>query len=84
MDKLYSLLEDSAGYVVAAPGFYPPVIHAVPDYIFVIDPPGRQHSITGFLKPPRTQDLEPGLPRKGVCGSDHVSLCVGLIWEDSF
>jgi hypothetical protein len=32
----------------------------------------------GFLGLPSTQDLEPGLPRKGISGSDHISLVVDI------
>ncbi|THV04851.1 Endonuclease/exonuclease/phosphatase [Dendrothele bispora CBS 962.96] len=44
------------------------------DYIFIIDTPSIQSSVTGILSPHRTEDLNPGLPRQGVCASDHVSL----------
>ncbi|KAF5374954.1 hypothetical protein D9758_000191 [Tetrapyrgos nigripes] len=50
------------------------------DYIFVIDSSSRS-SVTGLLVPPKTEDLEPGLPRKGVCGSDHVSLSADLLFS---
>lgn len=33
-----------------------------------------QFQVMGILKTPRTTDLGTGLPLKGVCGSDHVSL----------
>lgn len=48
------------------------------DYIFVIEPAGLPSSriqIIKLLQIPRTEDLEPGLPRKGVTASDH--LCIG-------
>lgn len=49
-----------------------------PDYIFIQDSPSRRYVVTGLLSPHRTADLEPGLPQKNVCGSDHISLCVEL------
>jgi len=45
------------------------------DYIFVI---GQQLDVCGFMKIPHAGDLGPGLPRKGVCGSDHVSLVADI------
>lgn len=51
-------------------------ILTITDYIFILDPPNsEEHSeILGFLATHRTSDLAGGLPLKGVCGSDHVSL----------
>ncbi|KAL0072060.1 RNA exonuclease ngl2 [Marasmius tenuissimus] len=48
------------------------------DYIFVVDPVDVQSTVVGLLSPPSTSDLEPGIPRQGVSGSDHVSLCVEI------
>lgn len=48
------------------------------DYIFIIDPEEGSSLITGLLSPHRTADLDPGIPRKGICGSDHVSLCAQI------
>ncbi|KAJ4486252.1 Endonuclease/exonuclease/phosphatase [Lentinula aciculospora] len=50
------------------------------DYIFILDAPGGQSTITGVLSGHRTEELEPGLPQLGVCGSDHVSLCVEIVF----
>ncbi len=36
--------------------------------------------VTGLLAPHRTEDLGLGLPLKGVCASDHVSLAAELSW----
>lgn len=49
------------------------------DYIFILDSPGNSSKITGFAQPFRTKDLYPGIPRKGVCGSDHISLIAEII-----
>jgi len=51
------------------------------DYIWVVDPPDRRAVVTCLLQPHITDNLEPGLPRKGVCGSDHVSLAAEVRWE---
>ncbi|KAG8945088.1 hypothetical protein FRC04_001249, partial [Tulasnella sp. 424] len=50
------------------------------DYIFVLDPleispdNGNRPEIVGVLKPHSKEDMEPGLPKAGICGSDHTSL----------
>jgi RNA exonuclease NGL2 len=53
------------------------------DYIFVLDPPSHTSHVVGLLKPHTTEDLEPGLPQKGVCGSDHVSLLSEIVWTST-
>ncbi|THH34136.1 hypothetical protein EUX98_g191 [Antrodiella citrinella] len=52
------------------------------DYIFVLDPK-RDVTVVGVAAPHPTKDLDPGLPRKGVCASDHISLCADLTWSAS-
>jgi RNA exonuclease NGL2 len=51
------------------------------DYIWVIDPPDRRASVVRLLQPHATENLHPGLPRKGVSGSDHVSLAAEVQWD---
>ncbi|KAJ6519910.1 Endonuclease/exonuclease/phosphatase [Mycena sanguinolenta] len=46
------------------------------DYIFILT--DRRVAVDGLLSPPPVQDLVPGLPQKGVCGSDHIPLCAEL------
>ncbi|KIP12400.1 hypothetical protein PHLGIDRAFT_27244 [Phlebiopsis gigantea 11061_1 CR5-6] len=50
------------------------------DYIFVLNPPNSQAQVIGLAKPFPTGKLAPGIPRMGVCGSDHISLCAELAW----
>ncbi|KAL5535579.1 NGL2 [Sanghuangporus sanghuang] len=50
------------------------------DYIFVMLPPERTLKVLGILEPPLEQELGTGLPRKGVCGSDHLSLRAYIAW----
>jgi len=50
------------------------LILTITDYIFILDPPEEHSQVLGFLATHRTADLAGGLPLKGVCGSDHVSL----------
>lgn len=49
------------------------------DYIFILDPTNGHCVITGFSQPHTTENLKPGIPRKGICGSDHVSLSVEIL-----
>ncbi|KAG8219884.1 Endonuclease/exonuclease/phosphatase [Butyriboletus roseoflavus] len=53
--------------------------HEVPDYIFILDAPGSETRVTGYLQPHRTDDVVRGLPQIGICGSDHFSLCTQLV-----
>ncbi|KAG8990505.1 hypothetical protein FRB90_001737 [Tulasnella sp. 427] len=50
------------------------------DYIFFLDAPGvtSKTEILGVLKPHTKEDMEPGLPKAGICGSDHTSLMLEL------
>lgn len=49
------------------------------DYIFFVDTPKHSIDVAGYLNPHRTTDMDTGLPQIGICGSDHVSLCVELL-----
>ncbi|KAJ7619112.1 Endonuclease/exonuclease/phosphatase [Mycena polygramma] len=46
-------------------------------YIFILT--DRSVTIGGLLSLPLVKDLVPGLPRKEICGSDHISLCAEII-----
>ncbi|OCH95803.1 Endonuclease/exonuclease/phosphatase [Obba rivulosa] len=50
------------------------------DYIFVLSPPDRPVSIEKLAKPHPANAFGLGLPRKGVCGSDHISLAAEMSW----
>ncbi|KAF8168012.1 Endonuclease/exonuclease/phosphatase [Crassisporium funariophilum] len=50
------------------------------DYIFIIDPKTRPITVVGLLAPFEAKDMVPGLPRKTVSGSDHISLVAELCW----
>lgn len=52
----------------------------IADYIFILDAPQSQSTITGVLSGHRTEDLQPGLPQLGVCGSDHVLLSAEIVF----
>jgi len=49
------------------------------DYIFMVDGVGCHSQVTALLQGVDAPKLEPGLPRKGVCGSDHLSLSVEVV-----
>jgi len=44
------------------------------DYIFILEHAYSRSGVLKLLKLPRKVDLGEGLPLKGVCGSDHISL----------
>ena len=50
------------------------------DYIFSMPPAGRKLKVLGILEPPAEEDFGAGLPRKGVCGSDHISIRAHIGW----
>lgn len=47
---------------------------SVLDYIFVLQPRRLGVVVTKIARPHQADVLTPGLPQKGVCGSDHISL----------
>jgi len=47
---------------------------ATADYVFVIEPFRGKAQATGAMQGLTASTLDPGLPRRGVCGSDHLSL----------
>jgi RNA exonuclease NGL2 len=51
------------------------------DYVFILDPKGNPINILGLLEPHSAENLSPGLPKKKVSGSDHISLVVELGWQ---
>ncbi|PIL31576.1 hypothetical protein GSI_06278 [Ganoderma sinense ZZ0214-1] len=53
---------------------------AVLDYIFILDAPGSEVSVVRLAKPYSKESFGEGLPRKGICGSDHISLAADLHW----
>lgn len=68
----------------ASPAFGPGTDAVVypPDYIFISDPldaAAPRPEVVGVLKTHRREDMEPGLPRQGICGSDHVSLVAEVV-----
>lgn len=81
MDQLHSLLEDSARCDLfrLKYTYHKLLTQHITDYIFILDPPDKRSVVIGLSRPHRTEDLDPGLPRKGVCGSDHISLSAEIM-----
>jgi len=52
--------------------------------MFLLENFPSQMEVVGFMKVPKTEEMEPGLPQKGICGSDHVSLVADVIttWDE--
>ena len=50
------------------------------DYIFFMDVEGTV-TVTGLAKPLGVDDLEPGIPKNGVSGSDHTALIAEITWQ---
>ena len=53
-------------------------INRCTDYIFLLHRPTSESQVLGILKTHHTANLGDGLPLKGVCGSDHVSLAADI------
>jgi len=51
------------------------------DYIFFMDVKETVVTVTGLAKPPSAHDLEPGIPKHGVSGSDHTALIAEITWQ---
>lgn len=50
------------------------------DYIFMICDEGHKYDVERLLEPALPEQLGSGLPRKGICGSDHLSLRAKISW----
>ncbi|EAU93062.2 hypothetical protein CC1G_06782 [Coprinopsis cinerea okayama7 len=68
--------EDRPGYYEPKYTSYTHYWQSVLDYIFVLG--DSQFQVAGFLAALEKEALEPGLPQKGVCGSDHLPLVTQL------
>ena len=78
-----AVLEDRVRYVLRTGWAVAEVMVDVfmsADYIFVLNPPNKEVSVVGLAQPFAEKALAPGLPRMGVCGSDHISLAADLHW----
>jgi len=55
-----------------------PLTRPSADYIFFTG----KGKVRSLVRPHRTEDFGAGLPRRGVCASDHVSLTCSLFFPD--
>lgn len=53
------------------------------DYIFLAMPRNRTATVEAILPPHKKADMDPGLPKRNVCGSDHISLGATLAFGES-
>jgi len=58
-----------------------PSAHLFADYIFFLSSEGYRADVRAILRPHKTEDLGTGLPRKDICGSDHISLAVKMAFS---
>ncbi|KAF6766282.1 Endonuclease/exonuclease/phosphatase [Ephemerocybe angulata] len=72
------------------PGFHEPAYtsythywKSVLDYIFVLTSDTLTVQVTGILSPLPGDKLEPGLPQKKICGSDHLPMVAEINFEMS-
>ena len=75
-------MEDRPRYISILLQIFIHSTNSIADYIFVLDPPQRELKITGVLEPPHEADFGEGLPQKGLCASDHISLLATMTWTD--
>jgi RNA exonuclease NGL2 len=65
---------------VVSPPYNPSMLTAPPiDYIFFTG----KGEVDSLIRPHRTEDFGAGLPKRGVCASDHVSLGCSLFFAEA-
>ena len=47
----------------------------------MVESPRLYYDVEGVLEPALPEEMDPGLPRKGGCGSDHLSLRAHITWS---
>ncbi|ORX37437.1 Endonuclease/exonuclease/phosphatase [Kockovaella imperatae] len=62
------------------PGYtcYTPLFKLTLDYLLLF--PDDRVAFTALLRPAQSGDLSEGLPRKGICASDHLAVGCELAW----
>jgi len=71
--SLYSVSHDEPNFFEPPHTAFAHYWKATLDYIFLLDP-CKEIEVLGVTEIPLAPVLEPGLPRKGISASDHVSL----------
>lgn len=89
-DSNIALYGDRVSLQRTQPGFFEPSYscythywQSVLDYIFYVPPRSQSCDVTSLLAPHRMEDFGAGLPLKGICASDHVSLGAEFSWTRS-
>ncbi|WVQ82539.1 hypothetical protein IAT38_004668 [Cryptococcus sp. DSM 104549] len=60
---------------------FTPLFRLTLDYLLLLPPLGETDAeITGVLMPPKIEELGVGLPRKGICASDHLAVGCEITW----
>ncbi|WWD17612.1 hypothetical protein CI109_102053 [Kwoniella shandongensis] len=61
---------------------FTPLFRLTLDYLLILPPVdgGLRAEVTGLLAPPRIEQLGKGLPRKGICASDHLAVGCEISW----
>ncbi|KAJ3538493.1 hypothetical protein NMY22_g5134 [Coprinellus aureogranulatus] len=72
--RAHSLAPDTSGFHEPAYTSYTHYWKSVLDYIFVLTSDPESVQVTGLLAPLPAKLMDPGLPQKRVCGSDHLPL----------
>jgi hypothetical protein len=80
VDQLYILLENCLRYATHPLCSTQRLTLSI-DYIYVTTSKDNPPVPMGYLQAPTTEQLQPGIPMKGVTGSDHVSLTVDVAWK---
>ncbi|ODO05986.1 hypothetical protein I350_05047 [Cryptococcus amylolentus CBS 6273] len=68
------------------PGYtcFTPLFKLTLDYLLLLPPispsSDPEASFSKVLLPPRAEELGEGLPRKGICASDHVAVGCEVVW----
>ncbi|KZO98379.1 Endonuclease/exonuclease/phosphatase [Calocera viscosa TUFC12733] len=80
----HGLPSDRRGSSEAMWTSFTPLWRLTLDYIFVWDGVHDERHVDprvlSVLAPHKTESLEPGLPRKGICASDHIALAAEVEW----
>ncbi|WVQ76964.1 hypothetical protein IAR50_006643 [Cryptococcus sp. DSM 104548] len=80
----FDQVQDGAGG--NEPGYtcYTPLFKLTLDYLLLLPPlspsAASKASFSQVLLPPKAEQLGEGLPRKGICASDHVAVGCQVVW----
>jgi len=78
LGPLSNMTENESGFFEPVYTAYAHYWKATLDYVFLLDPK-RVLQVLGVTESPPRAIVDPGLPRMGVCASDHISLTAELV-----